>query len=163
MTWRIPPTERGPTVAEPIKAEPTTVPARNAIALLAEKTIATYVEVFVTLLGAGSVLDSPTTTAASMAAIPAALTVIANGLPEVPAGLTFWLDLVLRVARTYAVTFVGLLVAVPIFRADVSVINAAALAAVPAALAAIKSGLASKIGAPTPALLPAGLDLPVAD
>lgn len=130
---------------------------------LAEKVLATWVQVFVTGLLAATALDISTAQAAAIAAIPAALTVVANGLPVVPVGLPFYVDLVLRTVRTYVVAFLGFLVAVPVFSLDYSIGLAAAAAAGPAALAVLKAGLASKVGnADSAALLPTNLDMPVA-
>jgi hypothetical protein len=118
----------------------------NPIITLIEKAASTYVQVFITAWLAADTLGIGTAQAAGLAAIPAALTVIANGL-----GLT------LRTLRTYAVSVIGFLVALPVFDLEISTLQAALLAGVPAALAVIKGGLASQVGDPeSPALLPAG-------
>lgn len=133
----------------------------NAIALLVEKALWTYVQAFIATLLVGAAMDVSTAQAAAVAAIPAFLTVIANGLPAVPAGLPFYLDLLLRIIRTYAVSFLGYLVAVPTFTLDFSIAQAAATAGIPAILALLKGAAASRIGDhSTPATLPARLDPP---
>lgn len=127
---------------------------------LVEKVIATYVEAFVAALLLGSVIDVSTAQAAALAAIPAGLTVISSGMPLVPVGLPFYVDLGLRTIRTYAVSFIGFLVALPVFALDFGTLQAASAAAIPAALAVIKGALSTKIGNPTTAAaLPARLDV----
>lgn len=126
---------------------------------LLEKVVATYLEAFVSLLLVGTAIDVSTAEAAAIAAIPAALTVVANGLPVVPIGLPFWTDLALRIVRTYVAGFVGFLVAVPVFELEIGILTAAAVGALPAVLAVAKGALSSRIGAETPAALPAGRDL----
>lgn len=131
----------------------------SPVIVLLEKVIATYIQAFVTMLIVSDTLGVDTAEAAAIAAIPAALTVVANGLPGTPAGLPFWLDLVFRTIRTYVVAFIGLLVAVPVFAIDVSLAEAAAVGAIPAALAVVKAAVASKVGdSGTAALLPADID-----
>lgn len=126
---------------------------------LLEKVVMTYLQSFIALLLVGSSLDLSVATSASVAAIPAGLTVLANGIPAVPVGLNFYLDLVLRTVRTYAVTFLGLLLAMPVFHLDLGVGKAAAIGAIPAALAVLKGAVAGRLGAQgTAALLPAALD-----
>lgn len=132
------------------------------LAVLLEKVFSTYVQVFVSLLIVGSVINVSTVQSAAMAGIPTALTLIANGLPAVPVGLPFYVDLLLRVVRTYVVSFVGLVVAQPAFHLNRSIAQAALVGALPAALSALKGGIASKVGrADSAALLPVALDVPV--
>lgn len=131
----------------------------NYLIALIEKTAATYVQAFASALLLGSVIDISTAQAAALAAIPAALTVVANGLPTIQAGLPFYVDLVLRTARTYVVSFIGFLVALPVFTLDYGVLQAASAAALPAALAVVKGALATKVGdGSTAAALPAKVD-----
>jgi hypothetical protein len=125
---------------------------------LIEKVVLTYLEAFGALFVTSSTLGISTATAAAVAAIPAALTVVANGIPQVSGDLPFGVDLVFRTVRTYVVTFIGVLVAVPVFTLTVSSLRSAAIAAIPAALTVVKSVIARKIGADTAALLPASLD-----
>lgn len=127
---------------------------------LLEKVLATYVQAFAGLLLAGPALDLSAAQSASIAALPAAITVIANGLPLVPSGLPFYVDLLLRTVRTYVAVFLGLLVAVPVFRLDIGIAAAAATGALPAALAVLKAALAQRIGDPgTAAVLPRHRDV----
>ena len=129
----------------------------SQIAVLIEKVFWTYVQAFLAALTAPGVDN--TATAAAVAAIPAALTVVANGLPAVPGGLPFSVDFVLRVVRTYAVSFIGFLVAVVPFRLDYSIGKSAAIAAIPAAIAVVKCAAASKLGTSnSAATLPESLD-----
>lgn len=131
----------------------------KALAVLSEKTASTYVQAFITALLIGSAIDVSTGQAAALAAIPAALTIVMNGLPGVPVGLPFYVDLTFRVLRTYVAGFLGFLVAMPTFRLSYSILQAAAAGALPAALAILKGGLASQVGDPaSAALLPASVD-----
>jgi hypothetical protein len=68
----------------------------------------------------------------------------------------YLLDLAERVASTYAVGFLGLLLANGFDLTNLGAVKAAAIAAVPAALSVVKGVLAAFIGDPkTAALLPA--------
>lgn len=125
---------------------------------LLEKTVSTYVQAFITALLVGQTIDISTAQAAALASIPAGLTIIANGLPVVPQGLPFYVDLVGRTIRTYVVSFIGFLVALPVFELNYSILAAASSAALPAALAVIKGALASRVGSHTPAAVPARFD-----
>lgn len=129
--------------------------------VLAEKVLSTYIQAFITVLIVGPTINVSTAQAAAIAAIPAALTVVANGLPVVPIGLPFYVDLVLRIVRTYVVSFLGYLIAIPTFALDRSILQAAAAGALPAALSLLKGGLASKVGrTDSAALLPLSMDMP---
>jgi hypothetical protein len=69
----------------------------------------------------------------------------------------FWLDLTERTIATYAVTFLGLLLADGFDLTSVSALRAAAVAAIPAGLTVVKSAIASFVGdSGSAALLPAG-------
>jgi len=128
---------------------------KNQIFGLLEKAVTTYVEAFLALLAASSVLDISVAQSAAIAAIPSAFTVIANGIPQPPVGMSFYSDLIFRIVRTYVVSFVGLLVAAPIFEFSVGALQSAAIGAIPAALAVVKGILAGRVGnRETPALLP---------
>jgi hypothetical protein len=128
---------------------------KNQIIGLIEKAVTTYIEAFVALLAASTALDISIVQSAAIAAIPAAFTVIANGIPQPPTGMSFYGDLVFRTVRTYVVSFVGLLVAAPVFEFSLGAFQAAAIGAIPAALAVVKGVLAGHIGnRETPALLP---------
>lgn len=65
----------------------------------------------------------------------------------------FVIDAAERVALTYIEAFVGLLIADGLSPFDVDALTAAAVAAVPAALAMLKVVLASKVGQPDSASL----------
>lgn len=128
---------------------------KNQIIGLLEKAVTTYVEAFLALLAASTVLDISVAQSAAIAAIPSAFTVIANGIPQAPVGMSFYGDLVFRTVRTYVVSFVGLLVAAPIFEFSVGALQSAAIGAIPATLAVVKGILAGRVGnRETPALLP---------
>ncbi len=124
-----------------------------------EKIVMTWVQAFVALLVVADRLDITVLTAGAIAAVPAAMTAAINGMPGVPAGLPLWVDVTFRVARTYVASFLGFLIALPVFALDADVAYAAALAAVPPALAALKAGIATRVGREdSAALLPAALD-----
>lgn len=135
-------------------------PPQNVLYVLAEKVLSTYIQALIALLVLGPTINVSIAQSAAIAAIPAALTFLANNLPGIPVGLPFWLDLLLRAARTYVVSFIGFLVAVPVFQLKFSVFTAAAAAALPGALAVIKAGVAQHVGSSgTASLLPANLDV----
>jgi len=67
----------------------------------------------------------------------------------------YLLDLAERTAATYATTFLGLLLADGVDLTSLGTLKAAAIAALPAALAVVKGGIAFFVGEPnTAALLP---------
>lgn len=71
----------------------------------------------------------------------------------------FFLDLLERAVFTYVETLLGLLIVVGTDTLDVSKAKAAAIAAIPAGLSVIKSGLSAMIGTPgTASALPAGAE-----
>lgn len=136
------------------------------LALAAEKIGTTYVEAVITLLLLGNIYDTGSVNVALVAAVPAGLTAMLAFIPQ-PNGLPFYLDVLYRTGRTYAVTFIGFLVAMPVFAFDMAQWKAFAIAAVPAALTILKSALASKVGVtkaasvvdnPSAAILPFKLD-----
>lgn len=129
--------------------------------LFLEKVVATYVQSFLGLviLDLNDTLSTSTPTALAIAALPAALTVISASMPNVGADLPYLVQLVLNTARTFVQGFLGFLLAQQVFTLDVSIGQAAAFAALPAALAVLKGGLARYVGRhDTPALLPTELD-----
>lgn len=129
---------------------------------LVEKVLATYLQAFAATLVLGGLFDASAVEAAAIAAIPAALTLIANRLPVAIPALPYWVALAYRVGATAAVGFIGYLVAQPIFSVDRSALVAAGGAAGMAALAALKGLLASKVGDPSsPALLPVPTEVEV--
>lgn len=128
----------------------------NYLLSLFEKTFWTYVQSVIALvLVGGGLSGGGITTELAVAALPAALTVLANGLPVVPKGLTFWPDLGLRVMRSVAAAFIGYLLAMPVFGLDVTSLRAAGISALVAGLVVVKGIAASKIGdIDSPATLP---------
>lgn len=124
--------------------------------LLCEKVLWTYLQSIVMLLTVGGTLNINFTTELAIAALPAALTVVANGLPQTLGAIPYLLDLVYRVARTFVVTFIGFILAPAVFHLDSSIGRAAALAAGAAALAVVKGALAKAIGSPNDASTLAG-------
>jgi hypothetical protein len=131
----------------------------KTIAVLIEKVVWTYIQTLLILVLAGDSLNIDFTTELAVAALPAALTVLANGLPAVPVGLPLAVDLVLRVIRSFAATFLGTLLAMPVFTLDMSSGRAAALAGGVSVLVVLKGFVASRLGAlNTAATLPASLD-----
>lgn len=133
----------------------------NALASLVEKVVATFLQAFIVAFLAAGSMDLSTAEAAAFAAIPATASALVAALPVVPQDLPFWLDLVWRTVRTFAVGFLGYVAAVPVFTLDPSLLEAAAVAGGMAALAVAKGLLASKIGQPSSAaLLPARYDPP---
>lgn len=134
-------------------------PVIGTFARLAEKAAWTAAQVFVAAWLASGSLGFDLTQQAVASALAAAGTVIANGSPA-SVSPNFGVDLLYRVLRTYAVSFVALWAAAPVLSTDA--LSTAAWAALPAALTVIKGVAASRIGADTPALLPARLDVPPA-
>lgn len=130
------------------------------LSVLAEKTFWTFIEVFLTgFLGSGQ-FGFTTAQAAAIGGVSAAITVVANGLPEISivTGNSFF-DTVGRTIRTAVVSFLGYLVAAPILDLSVDGLKAAAIAAIPAALAGVKSAGSSYVGnKDTAALLPVKVD-----
>lgn len=73
----------------------------------------------------------------------------------------FFLDLLERAVFTYVETLLGLLIVVGTDTLDVSKAKVAAIAAIPAALSVVKSGLSSMVGTPgTASALPKGAEPP---
>jgi hypothetical protein len=131
------------------------------IALLVEKVISTYVQSVIGLiiLDLNDTLSTSTPTALAIAALPAAITVLTASLPVVSERLPFYVALLGNTARTFVQGFLGFLLAQQVFTLDVSIGQAAAFAALPAALAVLKAGIATRVGDPnTPNLLPADVD-----
>jgi hypothetical protein len=124
----------------------------------------TYIQAFLGFLVASDTLDVSALQAAGLAAIPAVLNLLIAFAPAVPGSLPFAADVVARVARTFALSFAGLVVAgwtgVTDFRDLGDLVEAAAVASIPAALALAKALIAQRfVGGTTPALLPARLDV----
>jgi hypothetical protein len=144
----------------PIVASPY-APIANAL----ERTFWTYVQALIGLLivrgMTDNIFDVSAVRIAAIAAIPAAASFLSSALPTQLVIRNAYIDLMYRVTRTYAVTFIGLLVAIVPFRLSYSILAAAGAAAVPAALAVIKGFIASRFGdQTTAATLPARLEVP---
>lgn len=92
--------------------------------------------------------------------VAAALTVVANGLPTSPVeAVSAGVDLIYRVVRTFAVTVVPILAAVPLWDWDVNFFKGAALLAGPAVFSVIKGFASTRIGSPdTAAALSLSID-----
>lgn len=132
---------------------------KNQLIGLFEKAATTYIEALIAVVAASSTLGVSVLQSAAIAAIPAALTVIANGIPQPPVNLPFYTDMAFRTIRTYVVSFVGILVAMPMFDFSISILQTAALGALPAAFAVIKGIVAGRMGnKETSALLPLRYD-----
>lgn len=128
---------------------------------LGEKTFWTFVQVFLTGWLAADALNFDTGQAAAIAGAAAALTVVANGLPqvEINTGNAFF-DVVGRIIRTGVVAALGYLVAAPVLDLSVDGWKTALMAAAPAVLAAIKGAIAAHVGdTDTAAILPASMDV----
>jgi hypothetical protein len=140
---------------------------------LLEKVFWTFVQVYVAAVLAAGSLDFTGSLPWIVAGIAAALTVLANGIPELT-GLPFGLDLLYRLTRTFVVSwaslFAGALAALVIAPGDdlrtvavmvTAAASAAAWGAIPAVLTVIK-GLAAHFlpgGTGSAALLPSKVDV----
>lgn len=126
---------------------------------LTEKAAATFVQAFLGVLIVGSSMGTSTAQAAAIAALPTALTVVANGLSQINPKLPLAVDVLYRTVRTYVVSFLGFLLAMPTFHLDYSAAVAASSSALPSAMAVVKGAVASFIGdRSSAALLPAAAD-----
>lgn len=126
---------------------------------LVEKAIATYAQALIAILLLGSTTGTSTAQAAAIAALPTALTVVANGLAQINPQMPFYVDVLYRTVRTYVVSFLGFLLAMPTFHLDYSAAVAASASALPSALAVLKGVGAGLVGSSdSAALLPAALD-----
>lgn len=97
---------------------------------------------------------------AILAGIAAGLTVLANGIPALDVSLSNPnAALALRVVRSFVSAFLAPIVASTVLPTDPAAWKAAALAGAVAAFSIIKGAAAERFGAPTPATLPASLDL----
>lgn len=134
----------------------------RSLSVLAEKTVATFLEVFVTtFVAAGQFTNLDTWQSAGVAAVPAGLTVIANGLPQVElVQNNKVVDILFRTVRTYAVAFIGFLIAAPAFELSFDSLESAAIAAIPAGFAVVKGAISGLFGnKDTAAALPGKLDM----
>lgn len=130
---------------------------------VAERTLATYLEVLVSLLLVADRIGISTATAAAVAAVPAGLAVLKAGLSKYVRWLDttrrragFVADLAERAVATYLESLVAFLAVAD--QIGVSTLASAGLAAIPAGLAVIKGGLARFLGdRESAALVPARL------
>lgn len=129
--------------------------------VLGEKTFWTFLEVFLTVLVGADQIGASTAQAAAIAAVSAALTVIANGLPEIElVSDNAFVDAIGRIVRTAAASFIGFLVAAPVLDLSPTGLQAAAVATVPAVISAVKSAGSAKVGSKqTAAALPSQWDV----
>ena len=133
---------------------------RNGLWVLAEKAFWTWVQVFATVVAMSESIDASVAQSALVAAVAAALTVVANGLPSVPTfNLNPGVDVAYRAVRTFAVAFIPILAAIPVLDWNVDLLKGALLMAGPPVFAVLKGYAATKVGnGDTAALLPASLD-----
>lgn len=120
--------------------------------LAIEKTLATYLQAFAAALlisETTEVIDLSTVQAAAIAALPAAATAAMAFIPQAPSTGPIWSRLGGNVVRSAVAGILGYAAALPFgFRLDRSLLVAAGYAAAVAALAAIKGGIASRVGDP---------------
>lgn len=134
---------------------------KRQFSLMVEKTISTFVQVFITVFVASDTIGADTAQAAALAGIAAGGSALLGALPVVPDGLPFYTDLFFRVVRTYGVAAGTLFFAAnnSNFELSVSAAQAALLAAIPAALTVAKGLVAARFGATnSAALLPSQVD-----
>jgi hypothetical protein len=120
----------------------------------AERMIATFVAAVIAWLLAAGSLDATWVEALVAATIPPVLVVLSNALPAlVYTGPVWWIDALVRVARSFVQGFLGALLAGQ-FVLDVSTLQAAAMAGLLAAAAVVKTLLARRVdGTISPASL----------
>lgn len=134
---------------------------KTFLADLLERATAQYLESFLGFLLVAQTLDLSAVGVAALAAIPAVLSLVKNALLELtgrggPAP-SFVVDVVERTAIAYVVSLLGLLIASP--ELSIGVLESAAVAALPAALAVLKGLAAGFLGRRgSAAALPAELD-----
>lgn len=119
---------------------------------IAERVVTTFVLAYAGLLLAGGVTNLSAVQSASAAGLAAGLSLVLNVLLSIAGaanGQTWWQDGLLRVTTTYLQTFIGL--AVVNNALDFHQVKPALVAALPAALSALKAAIVSKIGDPTTA------------
>lgn len=132
---------------------------KKAIAGIAERAGSTFVQAFIVGWLALDKVDASGLQIVAVGAVAAALAVV-KGMVQArwfPPGstTTFAADLANRVIFTFAEVFVAVLVVSP---GQVSTWQGAWTAAIAAALAVVKSGLAARFGKDNAAMLPAALD-----
>lgn len=144
-----------------------TSPWAPLLALL-ERTWWQAAMVFVSALAGAGALGADAVAAAGIAAVAAGLTVLANGVPTlaIPEGLPWYVDLALRVARSFASAFLApILAAMAGAELTIETVGLALFGGAVAALTVLKGAITTWAalrghGALTPATLPARLDLP---
>lgn len=134
---------------------------KTFLADLLERATAQYLESFLGFLLMAQTLDVSVVGAAALGAIPAALSLVKNLLLELSGSSgpapSLWLDVLERAGVAYVVSLIALLLAAPVL--TVGALQAAAVAAVPAALAVLKGFAAGFLGRRgSAAALPAELD-----
>jgi len=131
------------------------------LADLAERTLATFVQAFAGALIVGGHFDLSAAQAAALAAVPAGIAVLKNAIgaflasrtadPAVRSGPAYVVDLAERTVATYAEAFAGALLLHGTL--SLTIAESALYAAIPAALAVVKAGLARFVGDPASAAL----------
>lgn len=126
-----------------------------------ERVAATWIEATLAVLAATqwADLDLPGLVAVAWATVPAGLTAAKEFLAltlDRPTAPGSWLrDMIERTGATWAVGFLTLVAAGWADKIDLDLVQSAAWAAAPAALAVVKAAVASRVGDPrTAALLP---------
>lgn len=131
-------------------------------ALIAEKVIWQFLMAFAVAMLGVTTMDWSTAQAAAVAGVAAVITLALNSVNAavIPAGMSFYLDLLLRVLRSAASAFLAFLAAVPMLDlADGDMWRGAVGAAGVAILTVVKGGAAHVVGNPmTAAVLPGDLD-----
>lgn len=125
-----------------------------------ERIFWTFVQAWIAFALTQSTLGIDTAKAASVAGLVAVLNVILALATDwaIPTDLPFGVLAMARVLRTWLVSVIGILLATPDL-ANISSWKLAAIASFPAVLAAVKQLAAERLGAKTPAILPASADL----
>lgn len=120
-----------------------------------ERVGSTFLETFAAALVLTNTLNISALSAAAIAALPAAFSIIYNALTTWlgtdQSGRPYWLDLTERALATFAQTFVGGLIVAQHY--SLSELEVLALAGVAAALSVLKSGAAKLTGSDTAGLL----------
>lgn len=140
---------------------PTTSPWAPVWALV-ERAGAQAAMVFITVLISAGAFTNDLAYKGGIAAAAALITVLANGVPGlvIPGGLSYPVDLALRVIRSFVSAFLAPLAAATVLPLDFATWKAAALGGAVVVLTLIKAELAKRyVGAETPALLPARFDV----
>lgn len=126
-----------------------------------ERMFWTFVQAFVAYAVLQTTLGVDTAQAAAMAGTAAVLTLILGILTDwaIPTDLPPGVLAMARVFRTFAVSLLTILLSAPELKLDADAWKIALVGALPAVLAIIKVIAAEHLGAATPALLPAKIDV----